>query len=118
MKNLEIITKQIKERIQQYLEYSPNNRNNISYDSEGNKYWRGKKLVNSWDWISLRKFKFGLDLQHMPEKFQYGPLCTSGRLKYQPEYEKQVEKWLQDYYDYLIFIDDKTEEDIWKHIAK
>jgi len=120
MRNLEIITKQIKERIQKHLEYSPNNRNNISYDSNGNKYWRGKKLVSIWDWSLIRcKGKFDLDLQYMPEKFEYGPLPLS-LLQFNDfrEYEKKAEKWLQDYYDYLIFIEDKTEDDIWKHIAK
>ena len=117
MKNLEKITKQIKERIEKHLEYSPNT--GISYDSTGQKYWRGKKLVSISDWSIIRcKGKFDLDLQHMPEKFEYGPLSIHATLQYHPEYEKQAEKWLQDYYDYLIFIGDKTEEDIWKHIAK
>lgn len=106
---------QVMKRIEAHLAASTSN--GISYDKDGNKCWRGKKLVGIWEWDKVRsRGKIELTLKYMPEKFEYGPLNL--RCNYRSDIHHELEKWLVDYYHYLIFIEDKTEEDIWKHISK
>lgn len=115
MKNLEKTVKQVIKRIEVSLAVSTSN--GMSYDKDGNKCWRGKKLVDVWEWCKVRSLgKIELSLKYMPEKFEYGPLGLC--FNYRHDIHHELEKWLIDYYHYLIFIGDKTEEDIWKHISK
>jgi len=117
VKVLDSVIKQYRKRIESHLTgaSSPG----ISYDKEENKYWRGRKLVDCWGWSDARRLKkWEETLKFMPEYFEYGPLNTNANLRYNPELTVMFEKWLNDYYDYLVFIGDKTEEDIWKYISR
>jgi len=117
VKTLDSVIKQYRKRIESHLTGTTST--GISYDKEGNKYWRGKKLVGVWGWSNARHLKkWGETLKFMPESFEYGPLSARINLTYHPELTEMFEVWLNDYYDYLVFIEDKTEEDIWEHISK
>ena len=95
----------------------------ISYGKDGSKYWRGKKLVDIRTWCDVRRSrKWDYVLSFMPECFEPGPLGVRFVLPYQPELTDSFEKWLNDYYDYLVFIGDTVEEhlgeDMWDRISK
>lgn len=116
MKTLDSVIKQYRKRIELHL--TSTSSTGISYDKEGNKYWRGMKLVDGLRWSYARKLKkWEETLRFMPEYFERNPIHTGVHLKDNPELTDMFEKWLHHYYDYLVFIEDKTEEDIWKHIS-
>lgn len=119
MKTLDSVVADYKRRIKSHLSgvSSPG----ISYNGKGNKYWRGHKLVDSWGWSDARHLKkWEETLKFMPNYFEYGPLCTRWTLKCYPRLTESFKKWLNDYYDYLVFIGDTTEvgDNLWHHISK
>jgi len=117
VKALDSVIKQYRKRIELHL--TGTSSTGISYDKEGNKYWRGKKLVDSRGWSNARHLKkWEETLKFMPEHFECAPLSIRFSLKQHPELKEMFEEWLNQYYDYLVFIGDKTEEDIWKYISK
>jgi len=117
VKDLDSVIKQYRKRIELHL--TGTSSPGISYDKAGNKYWRGRKLVDCWGWSAARNLKkWEEKLKFMPEYFAYGPVHAKWIVKSNPELTDIIEGWLNDYYDYLVFIGDKTEEDIWKHISK
>jgi len=117
VKTLDSVIKQYRKRIELHL--TSTSSTGISYDKEGNKYWRGMKLVDSLGWNHARRLKkWEETLRFMPEYFEYGPLNTNANLRYNPELTDMFVEWLDHYYDYLVFIGDKTEEDIWKYISR
>jgi len=117
VKALDSVIKQYRKRIELHL--TGTSSPGISYDKEGCKYWRGKKLVDSLGWNNACRLKKWKErLKFMPEYFEYGTIHASSSIKYYPELTEMLEEWLNDYYDYLVFIGDKTEEDIWKYISR
>lgn len=119
MKDLESVVNDYRKRIESYV--TGTSSPGISYDESGNKYWKGKKLVDCWGWSHARHLKnWEKTLKFMPNYFEYGPLNTRTNLYYHPELTEMFENWLHDYYDYLLFIGDTTEvrELMWKEISK
>jgi len=119
VKALDSVVKNYRKRIESYV--TGTSSPGISYDDKGNKYWRGKKLVDISEWCIVRSsLKWNHILQLMPKKFEYGPLGVRMNLTYHPELIESFQEWLDDYYDYLMFIGDTTEvgEEMWNQISK
>jgi hypothetical protein len=119
MKTLDSVVDDYRKRVKLHLTEvsSPG----ISYDDSENKYWRGHKLVDGRGWCDARRLKkWDQTLKFMPNNFEYGPLAAKWNLKYDPQLTESFEKWLNDYYDYLLFIGDTTEvgDNLWYHISK
>ena len=120
MKTLDSVISNYRKRVERHL--VDTNPPGISYDKDGNKYWRGKKLVSSLNWKTARSNEKWDDiLKLMPEKFLFAPLNVSTSLHHFPELTEKFEKWLNDYYDYLLFIGDTVGDEYvkntWEHIS-